>query len=72
MESPEVIEINEEPPSFNEDEWIGKGRQYPKGDNAPLALRYYIDSLLIIPDTVKDNYTPGSNLSVEDFIKMNR
>ena len=54
MESPEVIEINEEPPSFNEDKWIGKGRQYPKGDDAPsalAALQYYIvyiDSLLTI------------------------
>jgi hypothetical protein len=70
MESPEVIEVNEEPPSFNEDEWIGKGRRYPKGDDAPLALRYYIDSLLTIPDTVKDKYTPSRNLSIKDFTKM--
>ena len=49
MESPEVIEVNKEPPSFNEDEWIRKGRQYPKEKNAPLALKYYIDSLLAIP-----------------------
>ena len=70
MQSPEVIEINNEPPSFNEDDWIGKGRQYPKAENAPLALKYYIDGLLTIPDAVKDKYTPSHSLSVEDFIKM--
>ena len=71
MESPEVIEINEEPPSFNEDDWIGKGRQYPKEEDAPLALKYYIDGLLAIPDAVKNIYIPGPNLSIDDFIKMN-
>ena len=43
MQSLEIIELNEEPLSFNEDEWIGTGRQYPKGEHAPLALKYYID-----------------------------
>ena len=51
MQSPLVIELNEEPPSFNEDEWTGKGRQYPKEEHAPLALKFYIDGLLTIPDT---------------------
>ena len=69
MQSPTVIEVNDEPPSFNEDEWIGKGRQYPKED-APLPLKYYIDGLLTIPDTEKDKYTPNQNLSIADFIKM--
>lgn len=33
MQSPEVIEVNEEQPSFNEEEWIGKkNRQYSKGE----------------------------------------
>ena len=35
MQSPEVIEVTEEAPSFNEDEWIGRGWQYPKGEHAP-------------------------------------
>jgi hypothetical protein len=68
MQSPDVIEINDETP-FNEDEWIGRSRKYPKGDHAPLALKYYIDGLLVIPDMVKDKHIPSSNLSVEDFIK---
>jgi hypothetical protein len=69
MQSPEVIELNEEPPSFKKEEWIGTGRQYPKAEHAPLALRYYIDGLLTMPDTVKDNYIPSSNLTIEDFVK---
>jgi hypothetical protein len=37
MQSPEVIEVTKETPSFNEDEWIGKGRQYTKEEHAPLV-----------------------------------
>ena len=44
MQSSVVIEPNEEPwpplaPLFNDDEWIGKGQQYPNW-HAPLALRW--------------------------------
>jgi hypothetical protein len=50
--SSEVIEITDECPSLDKtldkDYWIGKGRKYPKGD-MPNALKYYVDSLLIIP-----------------------
>jgi hypothetical protein len=38
MQSPEVIEVTEETPSFNKDEWIGKGQQYSKEEHAPLAF----------------------------------
>ena len=57
---PEVNEVNEEPPSFNEEDWIGKGLQYLKDKDAPLALKYYIDA---IPDAVKDERTPSCNLT---------
>ena len=70
MQSPELIDLNQELLTFNEDEWIGKGRQYPKGGHVPLALTYYIDGLLTIPNIEKDKYTPSSNISIEDFIKM--
>ena len=32
-------------------------------------MKYYIDGLLTMPDMVKDNYIPSSNLSIKDFIK---
>ena len=73
MQTSEVIEVNDEIPSFNQDEWIGRNRKYPKGDHwhIPIALKYYVDGLLVIvPDTVQDEYIPSGNLSVEDFIKM--
>ena len=60
MQLPEVNEVNEEPPSFNEEDWIGKGLQYLKDKDAPLALKYYIDA---IPDAVKDERTPSCNLT---------
>ena len=65
----QVIEVNDESPPFNEDEWIGRSRKYPKGADTPLALKYYIEGLLAIPDMVKDEHIPSGNLSVEDFIK---
>jgi hypothetical protein len=37
MQLPEVIRVTEETVSFNEDEWIGKGRQYPKEEHARLV-----------------------------------
>ena len=70
MQPPEVIEVNDEPPLFNEEDWIGKGLQYPKDEDAPLSLKYYIDGLLTIPDAVKDEHTPSRNLSIENFIKI--
>ena len=60
VQLPEVNEVNEEPPSFNEEDWIGKGLQYLKDKDAPLALKYYIDA---IPDAVKDERTPSCNLT---------
>ena len=36
-----------------------------------MALKYYIDGFLAIPDAVKNIYIPGPNLSIDDFIKMN-
>jgi hypothetical protein len=71
MQTSEVIEVNDETPPFNEDEWIGRNRKYPKGgDHTPIELKYYIDGLLVIPDMVQDEHIPSGNLSVEDFIKM--
>ena len=70
MQTCKVIEVNDEIPPFNQDEWIGRNRKYPKGDHIPISLKYYIDGLLVIPDTVQDEYIPRGNLSVEDFIKM--
>ncbi|KAF8814343.1 hypothetical protein BYT27DRAFT_7250099 [Phlegmacium glaucopus] len=69
MQSLDIIEVSNEPPSFNKDEWIGKGQKYPKGEHVPLALKYYIDSLLVIPDIAKEEYIPSSNLAIKDFIK---
>ena len=73
MQLPEVNEVNEEPPSFNEEDWIGKGLQYPKDKDAPLALKYYIDGLLTIPDAVKDSgeRTPSCNLTTSSLNDIN-
>jgi len=65
MQLQEVIEVNDKTPPFNEDEWIGRNRKYPKGDHTPLPLKDYIEGLLVIPDTVKDEHIPsGGNLSI--------
>ena len=77
MQAPEVIEVNEDPPSFNEDEWIGKGRKYPKAEDAPLALIYYIDGLLAIlilpydPLNPKKNRKPSSACHMWRLAKKN-
>lgn len=69
MSSPDVIEIQDEPPALRKGDWIGKGRRYPKAEDAPLALTYYVASLLQVPDTVIEEYIPSSNLSIADFIQ---
>jgi hypothetical protein len=52
MSLPDFIEIHDDPPAFNEADWIGKGRQYPKAAAAPLALANYVENLQVVPDTV--------------------
>lgn len=68
MSSQDIIEIQDEPPAFHKGDWIGTGRQYPKAE-APLALTYYLASLLQVPDTVAEEYIPSRNLSIANFIQ---
>ena len=65
----EVIEISDECLSLDKVYWIGKGRKYPKGAQIPIALTYYVDNLQVIPDMIKEEYIPSSNLSIKEFIE---
>jgi hypothetical protein len=50
MSEPDDVLDLENPPHFNPDKWIGKGRAYPaKPEDVPRELSLYCDHLLKIP-----------------------
>ena len=50
MSESSILEITDDPPLFNKEEWINKGLVYPKDpQKVDLGLAYYCQSQLEIP-----------------------
>jgi hypothetical protein len=59
------------PPQFDSDKWIGKGRTYPaKPEDVLMELSLYCDHLLEIPDHVRKDAFPDASFTVEKFLQL--
>ena len=47
MQTPEVVEVNDETPLFNEGEWIGRGPKYPTGKGDHRDGIFFFENLIL-------------------------
>jgi len=72
MSESSILEITDDPPLFNKEEWINKGLVYPKDpQKVDLGLAYYCQSQLEIPPHILQNYFPNKHLPVKALLIYN-